>query len=100
MTDTWQGMRDKALEARGDTWGDVCELHVAGEKVRGPEARTHPAMTKEFDGGFGHSEGPEFTLYTAGWVYFPAVYDGSEWAASVPRNPPTEPTPTEHVGGQ
>jgi hypothetical protein len=52
----------------------------------------------EFESGFGTSEGPAFTAWTATRVYFPVVYDGSEWVGSAPRNPCDE--ACEHVGGQ
>ena len=55
-------------------------------------------LLKEFDGGFGCSEGEPFTLWTTNRVYFPVVYDGAEWCASVSRNPDGK--PTYHIGGQ
>lgn len=51
----------------------------------------------EFDNGCGGTEGPVFTAWSNDRVYFPACYDGSEWIASVPRNPCVE--KTDHVGG-
>ena len=51
-----------------------------------------------FNRGFGGSEGRPFTLWTKGRVYFPVVYDGAEWAASVPRWPTM--AKTNHVGGE
>lgn len=54
--------------------------------------------SKAFDSGFGGSEGQPFTTWSETRVYFPAVYDGAEWVASVPRNPCDE--ATKHVGGE
>ena len=51
----------------------------------------------EFDDSYGGEEGCSFTAWTKDKVYFPACYDGSEWIASVPRNPCDE--PKNHVGG-
>lgn len=51
-----------------------------------------------FDTGFGGSEGAPFTAWSASRVFFPVVYDGAEWVASVPRNPCSE--ATRHVGGE
>lgn len=55
-------------------------------------------LDKRFDAGFGGSEGQPFTIWTNNYVYFPAVYDGSEWVESVPRHPCK--FAKEHVGGQ
>lgn len=52
----------------------------------------------EFDPGYGGSEGPEVLIWTETHVYFPVVYDGSEWLDSAPRNPQAE--GQGHVGGQ
>lgn len=51
----------------------------------------------EFDDGYGGTEGPSFTAWSENYVYFPACYDGSEWIATVPRNPIN--IATEHIGG-
>ena len=58
----------------------------------------HPKFTREFDGGYGCSEGCHFTAWGGKYVYFPAVYDGSEWISFVPRNPCLQ--ATSHVGGE
>lgn len=52
---------------------------------------------RQFYGGYGGSEGKPFTYWTETRVYFPVVYDGSEWVESVPRDPCDE--ATFHVGG-
>ena len=52
----------------------------------------------KFDVSFGGSNGKAFTLWTQRRVYFPVVYDGSEWVGSVPRHPCDEETP--HQGGE
>lgn len=46
----------------------------------------------EFDSGYGGENGPSFTAWTTNRVYFPVMYDGSEWISSVPRNPCDEAT--------
>lgn len=51
----------------------------------------------DFDSGYGGVEGFSFTAWTKDRIYFPAQYDGSEWIASVPRNPCDE--VTYHIGG-
>jgi hypothetical protein len=56
------------------------------------------ALDIPFDPGYGGSEGPDVLIWTERRVYFPVVYDGSEWLASAPRNPQAE--GQSHVGGQ
>ncbi len=55
-------------------------------------------LIAEFNDGFGGSEGKSFTAWGKKYVYFPVVYDGSEWVGRSPRNPCKE--VTEHVGGE
>ena len=82
---TWRKEIEIEMRERGETWADAvkCTLDDAG-------------LDAEFDNGYGSPAGAAFTLWTAQRVYFPATYDGSEWAASVPRNPCDE--ATDHVG--
>jgi len=83
---TWSRELIEALAGNGETWEDVIETTLTQEE-----------MYSEFDDGFGLAEGCPFTLWTNEYVYFPVQYDGSEWVASVPRNPCNE--PTQHIGG-
>ena len=84
---TWREEITEEMEKRGETWGDVeaCTLDDKGLDV-------------SFYPGYGGSKGKWFTLWTRARVYFPAVYDGSEWVESVPRNPCDE--AKRHVGGE
>jgi hypothetical protein len=79
---------------------DELEMLVVKEQTR-PMAPTavsidHPIFDREFYGGYGCSEGCNFTAWGGKYVYFPAVYDGSEWISFVPRNPCLQ--ATSHVG--
>jgi hypothetical protein len=56
-----------------------------------------PGLLVRFDSSYGGTNGPKFTAWGLKRVYFPAQYDGSEWVASVPRNPCEQ--VTDHVGG-
>lgn len=58
-------------------------------------------MSKEFDAGYGGTEGLPFTAWSATRVFFPVQYDGSEWVGAVPRNPTPRAlkSPCEHEGG-
>ena len=81
---------------------DELEMLVikASERPMAPKAVPidHPVFDREFDGGYGGSEGCHFTAWGHKYVYFPAVYDGSEWMSFVPRNPCLQ--ATSHIGGE
>jgi hypothetical protein len=55
-------------------------------------------LDREFDSGYGGSQAPSFTAWSATKVLFPAVYDGAEWMTWVDRNPCNR--ATSHVGGE
>lgn len=54
-------------------------------------------LKKEFDDGYGGTEGEAFTAWGEKWVYFPLCYDGAEWVGHAPRDPCD--TVMEHQGG-
>ena len=83
---TWREQISDEMAKRGETWADVlaCTLDDA-------------ELDRRFDPDFGGINGTPFTLWTVRRVYFPACYDGGEWAASVPRHPCGE--AVGHVGG-
>lgn len=84
-TTTWRKLITDEMEEHHDTWDNVvaCTLNDA-------------LLDASFDAGYGAPKGDPFTLWTVTRVYFPVVYDGSEWCASVARHP--DAIPTEHVG--
>lgn len=84
---SWRELIGHEMERCGESWGEVEACTI-----------TDVELDRRFDSGFGGTEGSPFTLWTKRRVYFPVVYDGAEWVASVPRNPTLE--HTEHVGGQ
>jgi hypothetical protein len=84
---TWRQEISESMEAVGEGWDAVVGHTLTSEE-----------LDREFDSGFGTSQGCPFTLWTNNRVYFPVVYDGCEWVESVPRNPCNE--ATEHKGGQ
>ncbi len=85
---TWRKEIKHKMESNGETWNDV--VGTAPHDMSWPNAT--------FDSGFGGSEGIPFTVWTHNFVYFPGVYDGAEWADSVPRDP--NGVATRHVGGE
>jgi hypothetical protein len=84
---TWREMIGEAMAENGESWKDIVHTTLTDEE-----------LDTEFDDGYGGSEGCPFTLWTETAVYFPAVYDGAEWVASVPRNPCD--MAMGHVGGE
>lgn len=84
--DNWKTMLDEALKENGESWADV-EANTMTEEE----------MAKNFDAGYGGTEGCPFTVWTKNRVYFPICYDGAEWVGSVSRNPDGK--PTDHQGG-
>ena len=59
---------------------------------------TDEELVKEFDDGFGSSEGACFTAWGEKYVYFPCVYDGGEWVGYAPIN--VCDIKTSHCGGE
>jgi hypothetical protein len=84
---TWRALISVELAAQHEDWNDVIANTLKAEQLDEP-----------FFDGYGGHEGVAFTMWTKHRVYFPVVYDGAEWAASVPRDPCDEATP--HVGGE
>ena len=83
---TWRTELTMELRLHSECWEDVLACTLSEEELDRP-----------FDSGYGVVEGAPFTLWTGERVYFPCQYDGSEWVASVQRNPSY--LPTSHVGG-
>lgn len=79
---TWRAM----LEEEGVKLKRIVQISCDGEVFKSPR-RWPKAMTKEFYDGYGTSEGCHFTLWTDEDVWFPVVYDGSEWVGKAPRKP-------------
>ena len=70
----------------GESWKDVVDYAPSDGKW----------LDYLFDDTYGFIEGEPFTLWTKERVYFPMVFDGSEWVASVSRNPDKK--ATKHLG--
>lgn len=82
----WKEMIEFEMKGHQETFEDVVECTLSEEQ-----------LVKNFDCGYGGTEGEPFTVWTANRVYFPICYDGAEWVESVSRNPDGKPTP--HFGG-
>jgi len=81
----WKEMLIQEFKSNGDDFSKIETTLTDGELVR------------EFDSGYGTSEGVAFTAWGEKYVYFPVVYDGSEWVGSAPRNVCDK--KTWHLGG-
>jgi hypothetical protein len=86
MKVTWRKLLKNRMLSLGESWEDVVSTTLTDEQA-----------DKEFSDDYGGKEGDPFTVWTRERVYFPGIYDGAEWVASVPRNPCDE--ATDHVGG-
>jgi hypothetical protein len=84
---TWRKLLAEVLAQNDESWSDIEATTLSDQQ-----------LDREFDAGYGGSEGDPFTVWTAKRVYFPAVYDGAEWVAFVSRHPDNK--PTCHVGGE
>ncbi len=82
---SWKEMLVEEFALNGDDF----------EKMR--TTLTVKELNKDFDAGFGGTEGTPFTAWGEKYVYFPICYDGAEWVGSAPRNPCDE--KCEHQGG-
>ena len=87
MNTTWRELITIEMRERGELFEDIKSSTLTDEQ-----------LDTKFDNGYGGSQGCAFTVWTKNHVYFPAVYDGAEWVACVPRHPNGE--ATSHVGGE
>lgn len=105
---TWRKLIKNRMDEIGDSFDNLVE-HVYSlgnipdfEYYKEVKARYIKKkgswLDVEFDDDFGGSKGCDFTLWTKNNVYFPVVYDGSEWVGSVPRNPSNR--ASKHWGGE
>jgi len=83
---SWYDFLKEAFEDTGDNFAEMITTLSKEERY------------KNFNRGYGGSEGLPFTAWGQKYVYFPVVYDGSEWVGWAPRDPCDE--KTDHVGGQ
>lgn len=96
----WKTLLTAEAECQGEKILHICVNTSGNRYEHTPEFVdiNHPTMTQPFYDGYGGSEGPAFTAWSLNRVYFPVVYDGSEWVESVARNPTLE--AKEHCGGE
>jgi hypothetical protein len=92
--DSWKNMIEEVMKENKENWGSIVHKAILCKDGRTKDEE----FERKFNPDFGLSKGSPFTVWTEKYVYFPAVYDGSEWVECVPRNPCDE--PTDHVGGQ
>jgi hypothetical protein len=81
---TWRKEFEEAFKTTGDSFE---RLIIAIEPG---------GLDKEFDSGYGSTNGSCFTAWSDNYVYFPACYDGAEWIEYVFRNPCNQ--VTAHIG--
>ena len=96
----WRTLIAEEMAHRGDSWGNVVSVALPDQPYpayTGSDEFVVNTLEADFDDGYGGTRGCAFTVWTHHYVYFPATYDGKEWAASVSRDP--DGIPTSHVGG-
>ncbi len=86
MMTTWRKEIEEVMGPAGECWGDIVATTLTEEE-----------LGQQFNPGYIGAGGVPFCVWTAKRVYFPAVYDGSEWVESVSRDPDGK--PVGHVGG-
>ena len=84
--ESWKEMLIAAFEETGDNFNNL-KTTLSKEELE-----------VKFDSGYGASEGKPFTAWGDKYVYFPVVYDGSEWVGFAPRN--ICDIKTKHWGGE
>ena len=77
-------------------WKELIDYALDGDSLISCTL-TEKELIRNFNNGYGGSEGEPFTAWSEKYVYFPVVYDGAEWVGRAPRNPSDE--ATKHVGG-
>lgn len=82
--DTWRKLITEDMEEYGETWADLVSLTL-----------TDSELDTIFDAQEYAMQGKPFTAWSKRRVYFPVVYDGKEFVASVSRHP--DGIPTKHI---
>jgi hypothetical protein len=85
-TTNWKKLIKSAMERSGDAWENAVATTIPDSELE-----------REFDAGYGTTQGTPFLFWSKTRVYFAVQYDGSEWVESVPREPTEE--KARHFGG-
>lgn len=85
-----RNLSDEEIEQETTCWYDL--LSEACQKTKEDVDSLVTTLSDEelhrsFFCGYGTIEGAPFTAWGSMFVYFPVVYDGSEWVGYAPRNP-------------
>ena len=85
-----RNLSDEEIEQETTCWYDL--LSEACQKTKEDVDSLVTTLSDEelhrtFFCGYGTVEGVPFTAWGSMFVYFPVVYDGSEWVGYAPRNP-------------
>jgi len=73
---TWRKEIKSCMKGNKDSWVNVVSCTISNEE-----------LDREFDYGYGGTNGAPFCLWTHTRIYFPVCYDGAEWCGSASRNP-------------
>lgn len=72
---TWRKELIEILKVTKDSW-EYLVITITDEE-----------LDKEFDDGYGSSEGTPFTAWSDNYVYFSREYDGSDYIDHIQRHP-------------
>ena len=87
---TWRKEITAKMLGNGESWSDIESLTISDAEL------DEKIILGE--NGCGGRGGSTFTVWSVGFVYFPACYDGEQWVACVPRHPNGQ--PTDRVGSR
>ena len=83
MEERWLELLIESMAEHGEGLGDIISSTLSEEEMRQEFIPNSPG-------------GKPFTVWTEKSVYFPVIYDNSEWVGRVSRNP--DGIPTKHMG--
>lgn len=89
MYTTWKELIKMEMRNHAESWEDFVACTLDESELN---TRFNTLLHNSYD----DTEGAPFTLWTKKRIYFPTYYAGTEWVASVPRNPTDE--VTRHIG--
>lgn len=72
----WREELQKHFKITGDSFDNII-INISDEE-----------LDREFNGGYGSSEGTSFQAWSDHYTYFNYEYDGSDFILRVPRHPP------------
>lgn len=74
-------------------------INIEGKMYLGNKVKSAlRVLSREFNSGYGGTEGHSFFAWSINWVYFCHTYDGAESIGRIPRDPSKE--KVRHIGNE